>query len=77
MMGQEIYGATNSLQMQQHIERFVSENPVEFSPLLEPLKKADLIIRSSKKCCIVMRSSKTMASSPFSLKTTVMDQKSR
>jgi hypothetical protein len=26
--------------MQQHIERFVSENPVEFSPLLEPLKKA-------------------------------------
>ena len=40
MMGQEIYGGTNSLQMQQHIERFVSENPVEFSPLLEPLKKA-------------------------------------
>ncbi len=26
--------------MQNYIERFCQENPVEFSPLLEPMKKA-------------------------------------
>ena len=38
--GQDIYGSQSSHQLQQYIERFVSDNPVEFSPLLEPMKRA-------------------------------------
>ena len=40
MMSQEIYGGQSSIPMQSYIERFVNDNPVEYSPLLEPLKKA-------------------------------------
>ena len=40
MSGQDIYGSQSSHQLQQYIERFVQDNPVEYSPLLEPMKKA-------------------------------------
>ena len=40
MLNTEIYGQNSSLQLQNYIDKFVSENPVEFSSLFEPLKKA-------------------------------------
>jgi hypothetical protein len=40
MMNQEIYGNQQSLPLQNYIDRFCAENPVEYSPLLEPMKKA-------------------------------------
>jgi len=40
MMSQDIYGGQSSIPLQGFIERFVNDNPVEFSPLLEPMKKA-------------------------------------
>jgi hypothetical protein len=35
-----LYGGNSSVQLQSYIDRFVQENPVEYSPLLEPMKKA-------------------------------------
>ena len=40
MQGNEIYGSSSTHQIQNYIDRFVNDNPVEFSPFLEPLKKA-------------------------------------
>lgn len=40
MSGPDIYGSQSSHQLQNYIERFVQDNPVEYSPLLEPMKKA-------------------------------------
>ena len=40
MIGQEIYNGSSSNQMQSYIEKFVNDNPVEYSSLFEPLKKA-------------------------------------
>jgi len=40
MSAGDIYANQSSHQIQTYIERFVNENPVEYSPFLEPLKKA-------------------------------------
>ena len=39
-IGSDIYAGQSSQQVQAYIEKFVSENPVEYSALFEPLKKA-------------------------------------
>jgi len=40
LSGQDIYGGQTNMQLQNFIERFVNDNPVEYSPLLEPIIKA-------------------------------------
>jgi hypothetical protein len=40
MAGNDIFTGQSSHQLQGYIERFVNENPVEYSPFLEPMKKA-------------------------------------
>jgi len=40
LANQEIYGGQSNHNLQQYIEKFVNENPVEYSSLFEPLKKA-------------------------------------
>lgn len=40
LSGQDIYGGQTNIQLQNFIERFVNDNPVEYSPLLEPIIKA-------------------------------------
>jgi hypothetical protein len=38
--GGDIYGSGGNQQVQGMIDKFVNENPVEYSPFLDPMKKA-------------------------------------
>ena len=40
MSAGDIYANSSSHQIQSYIDRFVNDNPVEYSPFLEPMKKA-------------------------------------
>ena len=38
--GNDIFTGQSSHQLHSYIDRFINENPVEYSPFLEPMKKA-------------------------------------